>query len=1330
MMNRIRIYFFVWLGVIATLPVVGSLPHDSLRSKEIAFVENKRQWDDRALFRAEIDGGYIYLEKDGLTFDLRDQEAFSRFVKYKTLPVEVKQKQPPPSGLVDHFAYKVSFLGANPNPEVTGHDPLQGIHNYFLGNDPSRWASRVQRFSRVRYRELYQGINLVLQQDEVLFKYEFHCAPGSDPSNIRLSYNGVENIRLRYGNLVVQTPFGTVYELKPYAYQVVQGKRITVDCKFSLRNNILTYKLGKYNPGIELIIDPPVRVFASYTGSTADNWGYTATYDDLGNLYDGGNVFGNGYPLTTGAYQTNYAGASSDIAISKFHHTGAYLEYSTYLGGSGTEVPHSLVVNSLGQLYILGSTGSSNFPVTTGAWDQSFNGGSAYTLTTVLSYGNGSDIVISKLSNDGTQLLASTYVGGTANDGLSTVSVLKHNYADEVRGEIIIDDAGNVLVVSSSQSSNFPVTTGAFQTVKSGTQDAVVFKMDNQLSSMTWSTFIGGSANDAGYSITSDPLHGIYVAGGTTSNNFPVTSGVLYPAYQGGSCDGWVARISPNGSQLLCASYFGSTAYDQVYFVDLDKQGDVYLFGQTGATGNYYVTNAAWFKPSGGQFVTKLNPQLTQKIWSTTFGSGNGIDISPTAFMVDLCNRIYLSGWGGTVNGFGGTAGLPVTPDAFQSSTDNSDFYLMIIKDDASGLVYATYYGGAQSAEHVDGGTSRFDSKGRIYQTVCAGCGGHSDFPTSVGAWSNTNNSSNCNNGVVVFNFLTPALVADFNMFPASICAPDTVFFTNTSQVPSPGTTTYYWNFGNGNTSNSPNPGGIIYATPGIYNVTFIISDNSACNFADTIVKQVVVLSGQSSVLPAKNICLGDQVQIGILPINDPAVTYQWAPATFLNNPLISNPISTPTATQNYKLYVSNGVCTDTFNQQVVVHNLVVDGGPDVGICQGSVQLTAITSNSGVSFQWSDNPLFTNTLNASPSNPSCNVTITVPQYFYVKLYNAWCSAIDSVYVDQLVKFSAVNVQHPNCSGICDGLVSVALLGGTPPYQYTWSNSPSSGPSASGLCAGSHSVTVTDVNGCFGVSQFTLIDPPPLQVDATSHNAPCEDACIGKGFVTQNGGTPPYGYLWNDPAAQTTNPAINLCPGSYIVTVTDTKGCKDTAHILVEDSSVYITFSASVSKDTVFEGQTVQLVSTWLGTGYTYQWTPVTWINNPAIFNPLVSPYGSVTYTVVATDKYGCKFTDTVEITVLEVFCEEPFIFVPNAFTPNGDGMNDVLYLYSIYAEEVYFAIFNRLGEKVFETRNKEYGWDGTYKGRDSDPGVFDFYLEVRCFNKIQFRKKGNITLIR
>lgn len=1320
--------FLILLSFCAVHMSVSGKGRDSLAGNHITFIENRGQWESHVLYRADLNGGAVYLEKDGFTYDLRDQEAFSNFSGYKFQPREVRQKTKPPSGIVDHFAYRVKFEGCLPDPIVSGVNPLSGIFNYFLGNDPDFWASGVKRYEEVRYSEIYHDIDLIVAKDEALFKYEFHCKPGADPGKIRLVYEGIDDITLRYGNLFIHTPFGRVFELKPFAYQIIDGETREVDCRFRLRNNTITYVLGKYDPSVPLVIDPPVRIFASYTGSTADNWGYTATFDDMGYLYDGGNVFGNGYPVTTGAYQVNYAGASSDIAITKFDTTGSFLVYSTYLGGSGTEVPHSLIVNSQGQLYILGSTGSADFPTTTGAFDQTFNGGTPYTLTSILQYTSGSDIVISKLSADGTQLLASTYVGGTANDGLNTNVPLKFNYADDVRGEILLDNLDNVLVISSTHSSNFPVTQGVIQQVHAGGQDAVLFKMDNQLSSMIWGTYLGGSGNDAGYSIVTDDLNAVYASGGTTSQNFPVTPGVLQPVYQGGSSDGWISKISQNGNLLLHSTYYGSPAYDQVYFVEMDNPGNVYVLGQTAATGNVFVSNATWFTPSGGQFISKLSSNLNQVIWSTAFGTGNGPDISPTAFMVDLCNRIYLSGWGGVVNGFGGTSGLPVTPDAFQLTTDNSDYYFMVMKDDASGLDYATYYGGSQSAEHVDGGTSRFDSKGRIYQTVCAGCGGFSDFPTSANAWSNTNNSVNCNNGVVVFDFLTPALVADF-LDPPSICAPDTIMFINTSQIHNPTSTTVFWDFGDGVTSNQISPVHI-YTLPGIYQVTLIISDNAACNYADTITKQVVVLSGQASSLSNIEICKGDNVQIGILPINDPNVTYQWTPGTFLNNPVISNPVTITPATMNYILLVDNKVCTDTFFQQVIVYDLVVDAGPDVSICQGSVQLTATTSNTNVLFHWSDNPGFTNMLNSTSSDPSCVVTLNIPQYFYVKMYNSICEAYDSVFVDQLVKFTSVVVQQPNCHGVCDGEVTVTMAGGTAPYQYQWSGSTSTSDNATGLCAGTHTVTVTDNLGCYGVTQFVLIDPPLLESTAFSHNTPCEDVCVGKGFANGTGGTPPYHYQWNDPLAQQSAIAQGLCAGTYQVVITDSKGCITSDQIVVEDSSIYINISIHVAQDTLFEGQSVQLVATWLGTGYTYQWIPSTWLSNPHIHNPVATPYGSITYLVEVRDKWGCVFRDSIDLTVLEVICEEPFIFVPNAFTPNGDGVNDELYLYTLYADDIYFAIFNRWGEKVFETTNKNRGWDGTFKGRESDPGVFDYYLEVRCYNQEFFKKKGNITLIR
>ena len=214
------------------------------------------------------------------------------------------------------------------------------------------------------------------------------------------------------------------------------GKEQEVECRFVLRKNTISFQLGDYDRSKELVIDP-VLIFSSYSGSSADNWGFTATYDKHGNLYGGGIAFGVGYPTQVGHhYQVDYAGGSCDVAISKFDSTGSQLYYSTYLGGIAAECPHSMFVNENDELYVFGTTGSYTFPTTAQAYDNSFNGGVPVNVNNSVQFPNGTDIFITKFSADGDSLLASTFIGGSSNDGLNTGSPLRKNYADESRGEI------------------------------------------------------------------------------------------------------------------------------------------------------------------------------------------------------------------------------------------------------------------------------------------------------------------------------------------------------------------------------------------------------------------------------------------------------------------------------------------------------------------------------------------------------------------------------------------------------------------------------------------------------------------------------------------------------------------------------------------------------------------------------------------------------------------------------------------------------------------------------------------------------------------------------
>ncbi|HRN38174.1 MAG TPA: hypothetical protein PLL18_14810, partial [Flavobacteriales bacterium] len=226
-------------------------------------------------------------------------------------------------------------------------------------------------------------------------------------------------------------------------------------------------QLGTYDAAHELVIDPALS-FSSYSGSTADNFGYTASFDSRGFLYSGSSAFGQGYPITTGAYDVTWNGGTgnqnvgTDIALTKWDTTGSFLIWSTYLGGSGDDLPHSLIVNDADELIVLGTTGSPNFPTTPSAFQSAFAGGTTFTPQGIgTRYPLGTDMVLSRLSADGGQLLASTYVGGSGNDGINNATGLHFNYADDMRGEVELTPAGNILVASCTQSSDFPATPGA-----------------------------------------------------------------------------------------------------------------------------------------------------------------------------------------------------------------------------------------------------------------------------------------------------------------------------------------------------------------------------------------------------------------------------------------------------------------------------------------------------------------------------------------------------------------------------------------------------------------------------------------------------------------------------------------------------------------------------------------------------------------------------------------------------------------------------------------------------------------------------------------------------
>jgi gliding motility-associated-like protein len=748
-------------------------------SPTIKIIENKGQWDPQVLFKAAIPGGDFYITRNAFVYALIDEQALHALLHDGET-----------SAVVKGHNYKVSFNGSNAAPMVQKINPFAEQYNYFTGNNSNNWASGCRAYEKVVLQNMYNGIDVEVVAGNESIKINYIIHPGANPAAIKLTYTGTEGLTLSEQALLIKTSLVQIKEEKPIAFQ--QNKE--VGCRYLLTDSVLGFKLHHYNTSLPLVIDPNI-VFGTYSGSVADNFGFTATFDTSGKAYAGGTVYSSGFPVTMGAYQRTFGGGSGqglgrDMGILKFSADGSQLLYATYIGGSHNEQPHSIICNNSGELYVFGTTESANFPSTTSAYDKTHNGEA--------------DMVVCWLSADGTQLKASTFIGGTGDDGIngsksnqqySNSNPLTFNYGDFYRGEIKLDASGNVVVASSTRSGtgkNFPLVNNFQSAFGGGNQDGCVLRLSSDLSSLLFSSYLGGSGDDALYGVAFDATNSILVTGGTNSSNIGKNAGSL--AYNG-DVDGFVAKLNASGFSLQKLVYVGTSVYDQSYFIDVDADNLVYITGQT--LGTYRVKGKVYDTPDGRHFISILNNNLDSLMYSTVFGTGSiNINLSPSAMMVDNCGKVYVSGWGGSANaGFNQstepTFGFETTPDAFQSTTDGSDFYLIVLSKHLSTLKYATYIGGSNSADHVDGGTSRFDKRGIVYQSICAGCGGFSDLPTTPGAYSRTNKgkrpnstAGGCNNAVVKFGADPSDRAPILNDTLIRLTAGDSLWFATTIYDP------------------------------------------------------------------------------------------------------------------------------------------------------------------------------------------------------------------------------------------------------------------------------------------------------------------------------------------------------------------------------------------------------------------------------------------------------------------------------------------------------------------------------------------------------------------
>ena len=596
------------------------------------------------------------------------------------------------------FAIRMVPIGGDSSAEPVALDATPTVINYFRGSDPALWQRRVATYSVVEYREIYPGIDVRYYGSNRTLEYDFIVHPGADPSDIELAYAGATVVRLAPdGSLELGLNGGrTIAFSAPLSYQEIDGFRHLVSSRYLLDGDHVRFEAGSYDPTLPLIIDPTLDV-ATYLGGSGSDFGDAVGVDSANNIIAVGRTASSVYPTTIGAYDTS-ANPGSDIVVSKISADGTTLLWSTYLGGSGNDDPDAVLVDGSNRIVVVGSTNSSNYPTTAGAYDTSANG--MY------------DGFVTRLNADGASLSFSTYIGGTGEDVLTAVD---------------LDPIGNVVAGGYTLSSNFPTTAGAYDQTKSGAMDGVVTKFSSSGASTLWSTFLGSSQGDSVRGLDVDSSGGVHVIGHTVSPGFPPPP-ARYDTTHAGDTDVFYAEVSSNGASLAYSTFIGGSGLDYGFAVVAESTSDIFLAGDTESSGFPTTPGAYDTSHNGGSdgWIAKFD---RTQAGSATLEWSSFIGGSGSEFIETMAIDSY-----GRPNGAlqVGSSGLATVGAPDSSLSGSADAMLATLSADGSRIEFATYIGGSGVE---DSWALVIDTADR---PVLIGDTSSSDFTTTPAAYDTT----------------------------------------------------------------------------------------------------------------------------------------------------------------------------------------------------------------------------------------------------------------------------------------------------------------------------------------------------------------------------------------------------------------------------------------------------------------------------------------------------------------------------------------------------------------------------------------------------------------
>ncbi len=597
-------------------------------------------------------------------------------------------------------AVTVSLAGAAPMA-FGGDGTLAATTNYFLGSDPSGWQQGISNFGSIQANDVYPGINVrYYGNGQRALEHDFLVAPRADPNQLILALSGQQSLaRGDNGSVRINLGDAALALEAPVSYQDTDGRRTPVESWYVLDGSTVRISLGSYDRTKPLVIDPTLTFqFSTLLGGSGDESVYNIATDSSDNTYVSGYTTSSDFP-TQNEFQGSLNG-TQNAYVAKFDANGS-LVYSTYLGGSGTEVPanQGLAVDSSGNAYVTGSTDSGDFPLQD-AYQGGNNGGAT-----------NNDAFVTKLSFDGSSLIYSTYLGGSDDDMING------------SGGIAVDASDQAYVTGYTESSDLPASGGAYQSFYNGSTDAFIAKFSTDGQSLDYLTYLGGGGFDQTSDIAVDASGNAYVSGTTGSGDFPTNGAAQLSS--GGGIDVFITKLDPAGSNAVYSTYLGGSSLDFNRSLALDQAGNVFVTGTT------FSSDFPTFSPFQAAlagfndvYVTKLNPSGSAFTYSTYFG-GSAVD-SALAIDVDATDNAYVTGYTTSTD-------LPTQAAFQQTNGGGEDAFVLKLNPGGTGMVYSTYVGGTGND---GGGDIVVDQNGHAH---IGGGGDSSNFPT-VGAYQSTNN--------------------------------------------------------------------------------------------------------------------------------------------------------------------------------------------------------------------------------------------------------------------------------------------------------------------------------------------------------------------------------------------------------------------------------------------------------------------------------------------------------------------------------------------------------------------------------------------------------------